>query len=78
MWIYTSRIWESFEKPNFEMLYLSKIDEVSTDYNACNEMNFHARPPPISDHLPYSSSFSKTTTSHDFSTSLVSDRLTHG
>ena len=29
------------------MLSLSKIDEVSTDYNACNEMNFHARPPHI-------------------------------
>ena len=51
MWKYTSRI-RKHEKPNFEMLSLSKIDEVSTDYNACNEMNFHARPTPISDHLP--------------------------
>lgn len=34
------------ENPNFEMLSLSKIDEVSTDYNECNEMTF------LRDNLP--------------------------
>ena len=45
MWKYTSRI-RKLVKPNFEMFSLSKIDEVSTDYNACNEMTF------LRDHLP--------------------------